>query len=327
MFNHIKPYASLSLDLDNQWSYMKTHGDSGWEDFPSYLPMVSPRILQILARRGLKITFFVVGQDAALEGNRAALRSLAQAGHEIGNHSFNHEPWLHHYTLQEVETELSRAEAAIQDATGHKPVGFRGPGFSVSPTVWRVLAQRGYQYDASTFPTYIGPLARLYYFMTARLKPEEKSRRDNLFGSVADGFRPIRAHLLPGAECAGLVEIPVTTMPIFKIPIHVSYVIYLAAYSRVLALTYFHFAMWLCRLTRTHPSLLLHPLDFLGCDDVRELSFFPGMNLPGQIKLDLVAQILDIYQSYFEVINLHQHAAHLAQVHAGQMPARHSTKK
>jgi peptidoglycan-N-acetylglucosamine deacetylase len=25
-----KPIASLSLDLDNKWSYMKTHGDPGW---------------------------------------------------------------------------------------------------------------------------------------------------------------------------------------------------------------------------------------------------------------------------------------------------------
>ena len=40
--------ASLSLDLDNQLSYMKTHGDSGWEDFPSYLDIAVPRILEFL---------------------------------------------------------------------------------------------------------------------------------------------------------------------------------------------------------------------------------------------------------------------------------------
>ncbi len=38
-----KPLCSLSLDLDNQWSYMKTHGDAGWESFPSYLDLVVPR--------------------------------------------------------------------------------------------------------------------------------------------------------------------------------------------------------------------------------------------------------------------------------------------
>ena len=41
-------YASLSLDLDNQWSYMKTHGDQGWQEYPSYLDVAVPRILDLL---------------------------------------------------------------------------------------------------------------------------------------------------------------------------------------------------------------------------------------------------------------------------------------
>src|SRR6185503_10665179 len=101
-----KPLASLSLDLDNLWSYMKTHGDSGWELFPSYLDLVVPRVLDFLNKRDLKITFFIVGQDAALEKNIPVLRSIADAGHEIGNHSFHHEPWLHLYTLPQIEAEL-----------------------------------------------------------------------------------------------------------------------------------------------------------------------------------------------------------------------------
>ena len=83
-----KPLASLSLDLDNQWSYMKTHGDAGWESFPSYLDVVVPRVLNFLQESDQKITFFIVGQDAALEKNHAALASISAAGHEIGNHSF-----------------------------------------------------------------------------------------------------------------------------------------------------------------------------------------------------------------------------------------------
>ena len=76
----MKDYASLSLDLDNQWSYMKTHGDSGWQSLPSYLDTVVPRILEFLAARKLTITFFIVGQDAALPKNRAALASISAAG-------------------------------------------------------------------------------------------------------------------------------------------------------------------------------------------------------------------------------------------------------
>ena len=59
--------------------YLKTHGDAGWDSFPSYLDVVVPRVLDLLAARGLKITFFIVGQDATLPANQTALRSIADA--------------------------------------------------------------------------------------------------------------------------------------------------------------------------------------------------------------------------------------------------------
>jgi peptidoglycan/xylan/chitin deacetylase (PgdA/CDA1 family) len=154
------PYASLSLDLDNQWSYMKTHGDAGWQSYPSYLDAVVPRILEFLAARRLTITFFIVGQDAALPKNRAALAAIAAAGHEIGNHSFRHEPWLHLYSPAELDDELLRAEQAIEAATGVRTRGFRGPGFSLSEGTLETLCRRGYDYDATIFPNVLNPLAR-----------------------------------------------------------------------------------------------------------------------------------------------------------------------
>jgi peptidoglycan-N-acetylglucosamine deacetylase len=307
-----KPLASLSLDLDNLWSYMKTHADPGWETFPSYLDLVVPRVLDFLKERNLTITFFIVGQDAALEKNRAVLKSLSDAGHEIAHHSFNHEPWLHLYTDEQVEAEITRAEAAIENVTGQKPIGFRGPGFSVSQTVIDVLLRRGYQYDASTLPTYIGPLARLYYFMTARLNKEEKSKRDNLFGSLKDGFQSVKPYMWPqkgsGSNRRQLVEIPVTTVPIFKIPFHISYIIYIGSFSPALALLYFKFSLGMCKLTGTHPSLLLHPLDFLGRDDIEELAFFPAMNLSKTEKLKLVSEALRLYTDHFKVVTMQEHA-------------------
>src|SRR5688572_19930518 len=145
-------YASLSLDLDNQWSYMKTHGDEGWQSYPSYLDIAVPRILEFLARRRLTITFFIIGQDAALPKNQDAIRSIAAAGHELGNHSFRHEPWLHLYSRADLERELQDAEDAIESLTGVRTRGFRGPGFSVTATTLDVLLSRGYDYDATVFP-------------------------------------------------------------------------------------------------------------------------------------------------------------------------------
>src|SRR3954462_7738084 len=107
MQNTTKPLASVSLDLDNKWSYMKTHGDPRWKNHPGYLETVVPRVLEFLGKRNLKITFFIVGQDAAIKGNQPVLRSIADAGHEVANHSFHHEPWLHLYTKDDIEKEIT----------------------------------------------------------------------------------------------------------------------------------------------------------------------------------------------------------------------------
>lgn len=302
-----KPLASLSLDLDNKWSYLKTHGDAGWESFPSYLDVVVPRVLTFLAERDLKITFFVVGQDAAIDSNHAVLRSIAQAGHEIGNHSFRHEPWLRLYTPDEIAAELTRAETTIEAATGRRPHGFRGPGFSFSPTLLAELATRGYEYDASTFPTFLGPLARMYYFFNAKLSREQQADRKQLFGTFSEGFRPLRPYVWPDLS-RPLVEIPVTTMPIFKLPIHVSYLLYLGQFSTALASAYFRVALLLCRVTGVQPSILLHPLDFLGCDDEQDLSFFPAMNLSASRKLSIVANAIDQLSAHYRIVTMSEHA-------------------
>jgi len=307
----MKPEASLSLDLDNQWSYMKVHADPGWESFPSYLDTVVPRALRTLADLRLKATFFIVGQDADLAGNLGALGLIARSGHGIGNHSFAHEPWLHRYTEGEVEAEIAHAEEVIVRATGVKPVGFRGPGFSVSRVVLRVLQRRGYLYDASTLPTYIGPLARAYYFMTAHLGAAQKEERGALFGTLSDGLRPIAPYRwrLDGGT---LVEIPVTTFPVVKAPFHLSYVLYLSTFSEAAARHYFRSALAACRLAGVGPSLLLHPLDFLGGDDVRELAFFPAMGLPGQVKVARVAGYLEDLARHFDVLPLDEFARRMA---------------
>src|SRR5512147_2525301 len=297
-----KPLASLSLDLDNQWSYMKTHGDPAWEALPSYLDLVVPRALRFLDERGLKITFFIVGQDAVRPENRSALAAITAAGHEVGNHSFRHEPWLHLYSDDAIETEVARAESAILEATGQRPTGFRGPGFSLSTAVLTTLKRRGYRYDASTFPTFLGPLARAYYFFTARLEKEEREQRKELFGGVREGFRPLRPYRWRLGS-GPLLEVPVTTMPIFRLPFHVSYLTYLADFSPAFARLYLATALTLCRWTGVQPSLLLHPLDFLGADDGLEpLRFFPGMNIASATKLAWLDGFITAFRLRYDIV-------------------------
>lgn len=315
-----RPVASLSLDLDNLWSYQKIHGDAGWEAHGSYLDACVPLVLEAMRKRALTITVFIVGQDAAIGANGAALRALADAGHEIGNHSFHHEPWLHLYPRAQIQDELARAEESIEGATGRRPIGFRGPGFSLSAEVLEVLAERGYLYDASTFPTFIGPLARAYYFWHARdLSPEERAQRKKLFGTVKEGLRPLRPYVWETGSRA-LVEIPVTTMPIARAPFHMSYLVWLSRYSRPLALAYLDTAMLLCRLRGVAPSFLLHPLDFLGADAVSELAFFPGMDRDTGTKLGLLDRVLARLGRSYQLVPMAEHAR--AVLASGAAPAR-----
>lgn len=320
-----RPLASLSLDLDNLWSYMKTHGDPGWEDLPSYLDLVVPRVLDFLSERSLQITFFIVGQDAAIEGNRAILAQIVERGHEVGNHSFHHEPWLHLYPTDVLERELMVAEEAIESATGQRPTGFRGPGYSLSRETLDLLKRRGYRYDASTFPTFLGPLARAYYFATAKLSAEQRDERAVLFGGLRDGLRPSGAYRWDLAQGA-LLEIPVTTIPGLKTPFHPSYLLYLAGYSPAAARAYLRLALQACRVARVQPSFLLHPLDFLGHDDLEQLAFFPGMSQPATRKLAWLSCFLDDLTRSFDVVPMGRHAEALELVPSLPLRAPHLPK-
>jgi hypothetical protein len=292
--------ASLSLDLDNKWSYMKTHGNPGWSDFPTYLPQLVPVVLDLLDKMNLRITFFIVGQDAERPENAEVLAEIARRGHEIGNHSHHHEPWMHRRGRIEIDDELRRSEEAIERVTGVRPRGFRGPGFTRSETILETLVSRGYLYDASSLATFIGPLARAYYFRSAKLSAADRAEREDLFGSFADGFRRNSQHRIDLSN-GSIAEVPVTTFPLAKIPIHVSYVLYVAMISPPLARAYFETAMAACKLTRTEPSILLHPLDFLTAADAPELRFFPAMSMDPEVKRRVAVDSIAALARHFDV--------------------------
>ncbi|MCP4006918.1 MAG: polysaccharide deacetylase family protein [bacterium] len=289
---------------------MKTHGDEGWQEYPSYLGVLVPRVLEFADERGLRMTVFVVGRDAESPGGREQIASIALAGHELGNHSFEHEPWMSRYTPKQAQVEIQRTEEAIAAAAGVRPRGFRGPGYALSLPILQVLVERGYRYDASTLPSYLGPLARAYYLRKANLSEAERAEREVLFGSLSDGLRPSGAYEW-NFEGQRLLEIPVTTLPGIKLPFHLSYVLYLSTFSPALARSYFRNALRVCRWFGVEPSILLHPLDFLGADDVDALAFFPGMSLSGELKRRRVSDYLEDLARDFEVMPVIEHSEQL----------------
>ncbi|MEO8399203.1 MAG: polysaccharide deacetylase family protein [Ignavibacteriaceae bacterium] len=303
-----KPLSSISLDLDNEWSYLKIHGNSDWDKYPSYFDIFVPLVLDELDSLNLKITFFIVGKDAEISSNEKYLKQIVERGHEVGNHSFNHESWLNQFGREKVEFEILKAEEIIEKITGQKTIGFRGPGFSWSKTILKVLLENKYLYDASTLPTYIGPLARSYYFWTSNLSKEEKKIRKNLFGTFKDGLRstkPYKWNLNNGKK---LLEIPVTTIPLIKIPFHLSYLLYLSRFSSKAMHGYLNTAIAACKITNTQPSFLLHPLDLVGGDQAPRLAFFPGMDLDTKSKLKVFREVIGKLSDNFSLVNMSTHA-------------------
>ncbi len=267
--------------------------------------MVSDRSTEFFDHHAVRATVFVVGKDLEQQEGRDAVANLAAAGHEIANHSYWHYPWLDTLPADELEQEVADAEGAIESLTGKKPIGFRAPGFSGSPLLLEILARRGYAYDASTFPTVIGPLAAWYARLQSFGKTEDQTRQK--FATLRSGFGTLAPHVLP-TPAGPIVEVPVTTMPLFRLPIHMTYLLYLRQFSKSLASLYLRMAIRLCRLRGVGPSLLLHPLDFLGGDEEPELSFFPGMRLPLEVKRAMMDQMVGQFSEHYALGTVATHA-------------------
>ena len=66
-------------------------------------------------------------------------------------------------------------------------------------------------------------------------------------------------------------------------------------------------------MTGVGPSILLHPLDFMGCDDDSDLAFFPAMKQPAAKKIAVVADAIDLLARHYRIVTMRDHAYVAAQ--------------
>jgi len=89
-------------------------------------------LLDILARQHVKVTFFLIGRNAATYPD--LVRREAAEGHELANHSWSHTD-LGRASGAKVESELARTQDAIRKASGVTPLLMRPPYGSTDTTV------------------------------------------------------------------------------------------------------------------------------------------------------------------------------------------------
>jgi polysaccharide deacetylase family protein (PEP-CTERM system associated) len=140
---------------------------SGWGSLERRSPRVMARLLEFLEEHGTRATCFVIGWLA--EREPGMVRAIAEAGHEIASHGWEHE-LVGVLGPDRFRASLRRSKQALEDISGRRVRGYRAPSFSIVPGLeWAfdVLLEEGYTYDASLFPvrrhpTYGYPTAERY---------------------------------------------------------------------------------------------------------------------------------------------------------------------
>lgn len=107
-----------------------------------------PRVLSLLAEKGVKATFFVPAHTAVSFNKET--RRILDGGHEIGIHGYCHETPVGLSKSDEASL-LDRAMAKLRNALGQdfSPIGYRSPAWDLSENSIELLEERGLIYDSS----------------------------------------------------------------------------------------------------------------------------------------------------------------------------------
>jgi len=273
----MRPSATVSVDVDPVDLHLVGYGHRDLAPDPSVYDTALPRLAEAFERAGMRATFFIVARDA--EGQAEALRRLSDAGHEIASHSFTHPLGLRRLDRAALAHELADSRTVLERTVGTEVVGFRAPNFDRDDRVMHALAEAGYRYDASGYPT--------PFLIPARLMLALKS--DDPFGVLRLGVWPADWRRLPHRPRAGgLCEFPASVTRGLRVPIYHT-LRYLTTGRRFLERIEGLAA-------RGEPlSYLLHAVDLLGLAEDHvdaRLAVHPGMRRPLAEKRALLDEVL-----------------------------------
>ena len=133
-------WGSHLLTLGSIWRGPREHRAVSltFDDGPD--PEWTPRVLDVLAREGVRAAFFLIGQRARRVPEQA--RRIAGSGHDLGNHTWSH-PSLWRCGPAHTECEIADGHAAIADAAGAPPRFFRPPWGKTNLAMFGVARELG----------------------------------------------------------------------------------------------------------------------------------------------------------------------------------------
>lgn len=213
----------LSIDLDDYAEYRSLVGSGEDDSAHSFYDDALPRWLDLFERFDARATFFAVGKDLSEPAKAKRLREAAERGHEIGNHSWSHPYNFRALSRLEKGSEIAQAEAAIADATGVRPVGFRAPSCEIDLETLEVLEERDYVYDTSVFPTPVMWAFMLYGKLFVKHESYQLGSPSVAFAPATPYFPAREALHRRRAEndtAPRILEIPFSVIPGLRIPFY-----------------------------------------------------------------------------------------------------------
>lgn len=146
---------ALSVDVEDWFqvgAFERTIRRADWDGLTHRVEGNTDAVLDLFAQADVKATFFTLGWVA--ERYPALMRRIADAGHEIASHGYDHAR-VFAFTPEAFRADLRKARAILEDASGQAVTGYRAPSFSIdtrTPWAHPILAEEGYRYSSSVAP-------------------------------------------------------------------------------------------------------------------------------------------------------------------------------
>ena len=287
-----KSFATIQVDLDGLWTNLQYYGHESLVSPDIVFESSLRRYLDLFEEFGIKATFFVVGKDIEIPEKRALLKEAVERGHELANHTYSHLFGFRKLSQEEKIKEIKKTEELIFSITGRKPVGFKAPGYDSDSRLIELLSSNNYLYDSSIIPTFAYPLLmRINHIFSGGVKRTHGPKWSWVFAPNKPYFPSLKKEWKRGK--ANILEVPCTTMPFFKVPIHMTFAI-------KLGYPYFKWSYELVRKTGLSLNYEFHAADLSDMVSDSRLGHLNGVPIEKRIRL--IRKILTNITRDYEIV-------------------------
>ena len=312
-----KLLAAITSDIDSLEAIYKGQGCRRTEGYTrAEMRMGLENFHRFLEPYGVHATLFIVGNDMKYPENQPAIRAMAEAGHEIANHTLTHAQGFRLLNEEQKEAELAGMEELCLQVIGKRPVGFRSPGWNVGDDARPILQRRGYLYDSSVHPTSLMPLLKFMHWYSMRSRSAaDRTTMGHLHYMFAPAvpYRTSRRSLgKKGAD--GIIEFPITVTPVLRLPFFATFLI-------STGLSVFRASLHALKVLNRPLQFQFHLSDFVDynhpdlSDQVPEDGqgqYVPlALRLSLEKKLALFREVMDALTNAYEFYTLEDWANHL----------------